>query len=218
MKVLNLCFQKLFIMNVTIQQSVASGFTYLEYRDLVKQLSDQNATTGLEQNEALINYTKLNEKRMKRWDKTLKVPEKIQKKIGEFNHDVTWLVIAESWCGDAAHVLPVLNKIAELNPHITLKIVLRDQNLALMDMFLTNNSRSIPKLIMIDNETGEVLNTYGPRPSEATSFVNRYKAKYGTLTPEFKEDLQHWYNNDKGLNIISDVAEMLCEFQPNVCQ
>ncbi len=110
------------------------------------------------------------------------------------------MVIAESWCGDAAHVLPALNKIAELNTHITYKVVLRDDNLELMDAFLTKGARSIPKLILIDNETSEVLNTYGPRPSEATTYVQRFIAKNGKLTPEFKEDLQHWYNNDKGQN------------------
>jgi thiol-disulfide isomerase/thioredoxin len=155
---------------------------------------------------------------MNRWDKTLKLSEKTQKQINEFETNVTWLVLAESWCGDAAHVLPVLNKIAELNDYIDLKIVLRDENLELMDAFLTNGGRSIPKLIMVDNKTGDVLNTYGPRPSEATSLVNRYKVKYGVLTPEFKEDLQHWYNNDKGQNIIEDITNMLCELQSSVCQ
>ncbi|MFD0990257.1 thioredoxin family protein [Mariniflexile jejuense] len=205
-------------MDLIIKNSLKNSLTYSDYRDLVKRLSEQNATTGLEQTEALINFTKLNEKRMKRWDKTLKIPVSAQNKIAEFTQNITWLVIAESWCGDAAHVLPAINKIAELNNHINLKIVLRDENLALMDLFLTNGSRSIPKLIIIDDETGDVLHTYGPRPSEATSFVNRYKVKYGPLTPEFKEDLQHWYNNDKGQNIIKDITEMLCEFQPNVCQ
>lgn len=205
-------------MDSIIKNSLKHSLTYEGYRDLVKQLSEQNATTGLEQTDALINYTKLNEKRMKRWDKTLKISEKAQNKIAEFNQNITWLVITESWCGDAAHVLPVIHKIAELNSNIDLKVVLRDENPALMDLFLTNGSRSIPKLIMIDNETGNVLSTYGPRPTEAASFVNRYKAKYGTLTPEFKEDLQHWYNNDKGQNIVKDITELLCEFQPNVCQ
>jgi len=205
-------------MDSIIKNSLQNSLTYSAYRDLVKELSEQNSTTGLEKTDELANYTKLNEKRMKRWDKTIKVPEKAQSKIVEFSQNITWLVLVESWCGDAAHVLPVLNKIAELSNHINLKVVLRDENPELMDMFLTNGGRSIPKLIIIDDETGDVLNTYGPRPSEATSFVNRYKAKYGTLTLEFKEDLQHWYNNDKGQNIIKDITELLCEFQPKVCQ
>lgn len=205
-------------MKSIVSNSLKNGMTYLAYRTLVKQLSEQNSTTGNEKTEDLATYTKLNDKRMNRWDKTLKVSETAQKKINEFETKVTWLVITESWCGDAAHVLPVLNKIAELNSYIDLKIVLRDENLELMDAFLTNGSRSVPKLIMVENETGNVVNTYGPRPSEATSLVNRYKAKYGVLTPDFKEDLQHWYNNNKGQNIIDDVTDMLYELQSNFCQ
>jgi hypothetical protein len=205
-------------MNTLIKNSLKNSMSYQAYRTLVKQLSLENSTTGNEKTVDLANYTKLNEQRMKRWDKTIKLPKKAQDKITEFNNAITWLVIAESWCGDAAHVLPVINKIAELNTHINLRIVLRDENLELMDAFLTNGGRAIPKLIFIDDETYEVLNTYGPRPNEATSLVNRYKAKYGALTPEFKEDLQHWYNNDKGQSIINDLVEMLCKLEPTTCQ
>ena len=204
-------------MNPIIKQSIERSISYQDYRTLVKQLVEGNSNSGLEKTETLASYTLLNDKRMKRWDKTIKISAESQKRISEFNQNITWLIITESWCGDAAHVLPVLNKIAELNPNINVKIVLRDDNLELMDMFLTNGGRAIAKVIMIDNETGEVVNTYGPRPSEATSYVNRFKAKHGTLTPEFKEDLQHWYNKDKGQNIIEDVVEILCELQP-ICQ
>jgi hypothetical protein len=205
-------------MNSIIKSSLEKSISYADYRDLVKQLVEANSTTGLEKSEALANYTKLNDQRMKRWDKTLTVSVAAQHKFMEFEQDITWLVIVESWCGDGAHMLPVINKITELNKHINLKIVLRDENPDLMDLFLTFESRSVPKLIMIDDETGEVLNTYGPRPSEAAHFVHRYKSMYGSLTPEFKEDLQHWYNTNKGENIINDITDMLCEIEPNVCQ
>lgn len=205
-------------MEPIIESSLERGISYQSYRELVKKLAEENDTTGPEKTEALVNYTKLNDRRMKRWDKTIKVSEGLQKKITEFNHPVTWLVITESWCGDAAHVLPALHKIVELNENLNMKIVLRDDNPELMEAFLTEGSRSIPKVIMIDEKTGDVLTTYGPRPSEATLYVNRYKAKYGKLTPEFKEDLQHWYNKNKGQNVLEDVTEMLCKLEPSVCQ
>ena len=59
-------------------------------------------------------------------------------------------------CGDAAHVLPVLNKFAENDTTITLSILLRDDNEELMDRFLTNGTRSIPKLIIL-NADGQVM-------------------------------------------------------------
>jgi hypothetical protein len=191
--------------------------SYQEYRDLVSHLVEINSTTGLEKTEALAEYTKMNDRRMRRWDKTLKISDEAKSIISEFSHGVMWLVIVESWCGDAAHVLPVLNKASELSDFISLKIVLRDENPELMDAFLTNGNRAIPKMIMIDSETGEVLNTYGPRPSEAANYVKRFIAKHGKLTPDFKEDLQHWYNKDKGKNIVDDLTQLLCKFEPTAC-
>ncbi len=205
------------MIDATIKESLAKSISYEAYRDLMYTLAETNATTGENQSEALINYTKLNARRMKRWDKTLKVSEADKARILEFDQRITWLVITESWCGDAAHVIPVLHKVAALNPNINLRLVERDQNLDLIDMFLTNGGRAIAKLIMIDDATGEVLNTFGPRPSEATALVNAYKEAHGALTPEFKEDLQVWYNKNKGQNIIADLTAMLCALQPQVC-
>ncbi len=204
-------------MSSIIETSLQKGISYQAYRELVKYLVDENSNTGDEKTKALANYTKLNDKRMNRWDKTIKISEASKRRINEFRHHITWLVITESWCGDAAHVLPAINKIVELSPYINMKIVIRDENKELMDAFLTNGARSVPKLIMVDDETGDVLNTYGPRPSEAASYVSRFMAENGKLTPEFKEDLQHWYNDNKGQNVIEDVTEILCQLEPNVC-
>lgn len=204
-------------MNPVIKNSLDKSVSYEAYRELVKRLADENSTTGLEKTEALANYTKLNDRRMKRWDKTIKIADAALNKIEAFTESITLLVITESWCGDAAHVLPVLNKVAESNTNIDLKLVLRDENPELMDAFLTNGNRAIPKAIIIDNKTGDILNTYGPRPSEATGYVNRFIRLHGKLTPEFKEDLQHWYNKDKGQNVIEDVTQILCQLVPSIC-
>ncbi|WP_028289680.1 thioredoxin family protein [Olleya sp. ITB9] len=192
-----------------IKDSLTRSMSYAEYRALVSTLVETNSNTGNQVTEALANYTMLNDRRMKRWDKTVKIDEGLSASIVNKTMDQTWIIITESWCGDAAHVMPVINKIAELNQGINFKIVLRDQNEALMDNFLTNGSRSIAKLIIIDNQTENVVATYGPRPSTATALVNDYKAKHGGLTPEFKEDLQKWYNKDKGQTVIADLVPLL---------
>ena len=192
-----------------IKDSLKKAISYQDYRALVKDLVVKESTTGNEKTEDLANYTMLNDRRMKRWDKTVKVDEAVKEKIAKTNINQTWLVLTESWCGDAAHIMPVINKVAELNNTIDFKVVLRDENLDLMNQFLTNGGQSIPKLILIDNATNEVVNTFGPRPSEATKLVLDYKAKHGKLTPEFKEDLQGWYNKDKGQNAISDLVSLL---------
>ena len=39
--------------------------------------------------------------------------------------------------------------------------------------------------------------------------VNAYKAEHGMLTIEFKEDLQRWYNKDKGQSTIEDLVQLI---------
>lgn len=195
--------------NYLITSALKSSVSYNEFVELMKGLVLTNSTTGVEKTESLINYTLLNERRIKRWNKTLKISDESKKVIENHSKETTWLVLTESWCGDAAHLLPVINKVAEINESIDFRIVMRDQNDELMNQFLTNGNKSIPKLIMIDNQSGEVVNSYGPRPTEATKLVNEYKSKHGKLTPEFKEDLQKWYNKDKGQNTINDLVDLL---------
>tara|TARA_B100000446_G_scaffold169594_1_gene175413 strand:+ start:467 stop:1081 length:615 start_codon:yes stop_codon:yes gene_type:complete len=192
-----------------IEESLKKSLSYQDYRTLLSRLVEENATTGTNQSEALINYTALNDRRMKRWDKTVKISDEDIDAIKNATVNQTWIVLTESWCGDAAHVIPVINKVAELNTGINLQLVMRDENEQLMDLFLTNGGKSIPKLIQFDNTTKTVLNSYGPRPTEATKLVNDFKKKNGTLTAEFKEDLQRWYNKDKGQNVINDLLELI---------
>ncbi|WP_241695439.1 thioredoxin family protein [Winogradskyella litoriviva] len=192
-----------------ISESLKNSMTYAEYRDLVIKLVEEKSTTGNDKSEALVEYTQLNDRRMRRWDKTGKVAEDLKTKIENFDRKVTWLVISESWCGDAAHIMPIINKAAEVNDNIDYKIVIRDENEALMNQFLTNGGKAVPKLIMLDSETNEVLNTFGPRPTVATNMVKAYKEEHGVITPEFKEDLQRWYNKDKGQSIIEDLVLLL---------
>lgn len=192
-----------------LKNSLKKSSSYSKYRADVGQLVINRSTSGSDKTEDLIEYTLLNDRRMKRWDKSIKVTDLMKERVANFKGDVTWLVITESWCGDAAHVIPAINKIAELSDHITLKLIYRDQNEDLMNHFLTNGSKSIPKLIMIDNPSGHVLGTFGPRPSGATQLVMDHKKKHGSLTPDFKEELQHWYNSDKGQNTIENLLTLL---------
>lgn len=192
-----------------VLESMAKGMQYAKYRELVGQLAKTGKTTGPEQSEALVNYTKLGDRRMTRWEKTFKIPGDIEQKIKSLDRELVFLVLTESWCGDAAASLPVLNKIAEASPNIDLKVVLRDETLDLMDAFLTNGTRSIPKVVVLDKANNEIVGEWGPRPSIATQMVEDCKRKHGKLTDEFKQELQVWYNKNKGQNILEDILELL---------
>jgi len=197
-------------MNNEIEYNLEGSISYQEYRTLVADLLAQGKSTGENQSEDLLNYSKLNNSRMKRLDKTFKISEKTEENIRNFSKSQIWIVLTESWCGDAAHALPVINKITESSKNISLRILMRDENETLMNKFLTRGNKSIPKLIIVDADTKELIDTWGPRPSEATKIVQEHIEKYGFLDDEFKKDLQVWYNANKGVNIEEDILDLLC--------
>lgn len=194
-------------MNTLIEKSIKKAMDYAQYNLLFKQLVEEGRTTG-EQTQEKIDYTKLNYSRSKRLDKTAKVSEDNMAEFRNISGKQTWLVISEPWCGDAAQTLPFLNKIAQLSENIDLKIVLRDGNPELMDKFLTNGSQSIPIVIMVDEDMN-VLTTFGPRSKAATKLVSDYKTEHGKIDDAFKELLQVWYNNDKGVSIVNDLSKTI---------
>ena len=192
-----------------IQATLDNATTYKEYRDLVHNLTEKNLTTRAEQTEALANYTSLNNARMRRLDKTIKISEETNTLFANYTKDVTWLVLTESWCGDAAQSMPVISKLADIAPNVSMKVALRDENTSLMKYFLTNGGMSIPKIIAIDNASKIVLGEWGPRPAVATKMVADYKATHGALDPQFKKDLQVWYTKDKGQAVVDDLERLL---------
>jgi L-aspartate oxidase len=188
-----------------IENSVKKAMDYTQYNLLFKQLAEEGRTTG-EQTQEKIDYTKLNFSRTKRLDKTAEISEESIEVFKNISEKQTWLIISEPWCGDAAQTLPFLNKIAQFSENIDLKIVLRDENPELMNQFLTNGSQSIPVVIMLD-ENLNVLQTFGPRSKAATKLVTDYKTQHGKIDDAFKELLQVWYNEDKGVSIVNDILE-----------
>lgn len=196
-------------MKKIIKQALERSMSYLQYRELLKDLLSSAKSTGEIQTLDYLNYSKLGVARMKRLDKTYQVSLEAKELLIALKKKQLWLVLSEGWCGDAAHALPIMYKMAEVSPQIELKIVLRDKNKDLMDLFLTNSSRSIPKLIVLDPLNNQVLSTWGPRPSIATKMVSEQKARYNNLDEDFKKELQIWYNSNKGKNIESDLLELI---------
>lgn len=194
--------------NNLISNSIKRAVSYSTYRTLVKGLLVEGKSTGKNQSEELTNFSKLNDKRMDRLDKTMKLTPETQEALTKLNNNFTFLVIAEGWCGDAAQILPILNKIAEGSSKIDLKVVCRDENDELMSQYLTNGGKAIPKLIIIDQDHN-AIDSWGPRPAIATQMVLDYKNTHGALDAEFKKDLQIWYNKDKGMSTQKDILAVL---------
>ena len=195
-----------------INKAMETSMNYAEYRELIDRLRVENKTTGDNHSEAMLNYTDLNIARMNKWDKRFELEDDVKSLLHGIDRKEIWLVLTEAWCGDAAHAVPVMAKMADINSNIDLRLVLRDENLELMDQYLTNGGRSIPKLIRFDAETGEELSTWGPRPKEVQDLFNRMKEE-GLEKSEMNKSLQLWYARNYGKAIEKELSEMLA-YQP----
>lgn len=197
------------VMKSIIEKSLLQSHSYTDYRNQIKALLNEGKSTGNEQSEALTHYSELNETRMNRLEKTIVIADENVQKLQRLQKEYIWLVISEGWCGDAAQILPVIHKMAELSEKIDLRIVFRDENDDLMNLFLTNGTKSIPKLIILDKNTLEVLGDFGPRPIGATQLILDYKKQYGLIDEKGKTDLQLWYLHDKGLSTQKEIIDLI---------
>ncbi|MBV9241812.1 MAG: thioredoxin family protein [Acidobacteria bacterium] len=184
------------------------SMTFSEYVSLIDRLLAEGKTTGPNQSEAMVGYGRLNRQRMSRLEKTLVVDDEARALIGSNTRPQIWLILTEGWCGDAAQNIPAIEKAATASDLIETRYLLRDENFGLMDQYLTNGARSIPKLIALDRETLEVLFTWGARPQAAQDLFNRRKAE-GVEKPLITEELQRWYNADHGMSVQREVAALV---------
>jgi hypothetical protein len=186
------------------------GFTYPEFVQFTEQLVQENRTTGANQSEEYLGYTRLNLKRMGRWNKTSKVSASLEQLMRTINRPQVWLLITEAWCGDGAQSIPHLAKLAALNSIISLKIVLRDEHPELMDAYLSNGNRSIPKLIAITTDLQQELFTWGPKPQYLLDCHAAFKQNPGGLSYlEFKEKIHLWYAKNKQKDLESEIYPLI---------
>ena len=195
-------------MKKSVEEGLQKAISYTSYRKLISDLIASGKSSGPIQSEDLLNYSKLNDRRMTRLDKTIQLSQETLLGLKKIDKPITWLVLTEGWCGDAAQTLPIINKITKESDLITLKIIFRDEHEELMSHFLTNGGKSIPKLLVLNSEN-DVLNTWGPRPNIATKMVQDYKNTHGQLDAAFKQELQVWYNKNKGVNIQENMVGLL---------
>ncbi len=183
-------------------------FTYNQFVEWVQDLVVSGKTSGDIQSPALVNFTALNAKRMSRLNKTIVLQPELNNLLEHLTEPQEWLVITEAWCGDSAQILPVLAKIASVSNKISLKVVLRDENPGLMDKYLTNSSRSIPKLVSKDAGGNDLFN-WGPRPEPAQKiFMDWKKEPAGRDWNLFERELHSWYTVDKSLGIQKEFVQI----------
>lgn len=194
-----------------IANALHKAHTYSEYRQLLTDLLAEGKTTGPNQSDFYIKIATLNQQRMNRLDKRTKLLPVLTLALEKLTRPYTLLVLTEGWCGDAAQIVPILNLAVAYSNSLEMKLVLRDEHLDLMDQFLTDNGRSIPKVLFIDPETLEVIADWGPRPAPAQQMAMAYKYQ-PEPKPSYEihhHELHAWYAKDKTITTQQELAALL---------
>jgi len=181
--------------------------TYSEYTALFETILTSDNPPAPYDNPDYLNYTKLNESRQRRWDKKGELSDQTIQLLSNIENVQHWIIISEPWCGDAAHNVPFLIKMAEINPKITYDIQLRDTEPFLIEDYLTNGGKAIPKLIARD-EYGNDLFVWGPRPANAQELFLSLKEKNADFEQQ-KIALQEWYNENKGSDVQKELISLV---------
>ncbi|MCH8568859.1 MAG: thioredoxin family protein [Balneolales bacterium] len=194
-------------------EQISEEMNYSTYRVMTDALLAEDKTTGDNHSEAMIGYTKMNVARMKRLDKHLELNPEFSQILKSLRAPQKWLVITEPWCGDASQLVPVFEKAAQAsNGAIEHLIILRDLHPEIMDKYLTNGGKSIPKLIAYDSKTGEELFNWGPRPAEAQTLFEEMRAEKLPFE-QLSAKLHKWYAIDKAQSVQKELGELILASQ-----
>lgn len=187
---------------VDYKNYLQKGISYGQYK---QQMTEDLA---LNTDMKIKEYINLNLRRMHRVEKTYIPSAEINKQVKGLKHKTYWLVLTEHWCGDASQSLPALQAIAELSGgKIELKLVYRDRHDELMNAYLTNGTRSIPKLVQLDEHLN-VTGIWGPRPSVSQKLVKELKANPATAAT-YGNELHRWYAKDKQQSLEKEAAQLI---------
>lgn len=197
-------------MKSLLKKSIDKSISYEAYNKLFESLVEEGKTTGENQSEDYVHYTKMNLSRTKRVEKKLVPGAELKMQIQDIQVPLYILTITEAWCGDAAQIVPAVHTLIKDNRNLEMRVILRDEHSELMNHFMTNGGKAIPIFVFVSKETGELLGHWGARPDSAQEIVEDYKKltdkpPYSVLS----ENLQKWYNEDKGLSTYREFSKTL---------
>ena len=198
---------------MTLLDYINKGYNFEDYLEKIEdQLEEQ---IELDDPKELVPLFAMNLKQSREIRKNFRYNPGMEKKAKSYNADLKFLIISEGWCEDAAQIVPIVDRLAE-TIGIECKIVFRDENLELMEEYHTDGSLSVPIVIGVTPE-GEEAFRFGPRPAKAMEFTNRFKKdpdKYSK--DDFYEDLDRYYLENHGQDIITEILELIEEYKAEI--
>lgn len=180
--------------------------SYLEY---MQQIAAHQINTAPYNDEKYLSYTKKNLENTLQTLKNITLNAKLYNELSKLSSPLNWIVLTEPWCSDASHSAPVIASIADAATAIRLHILLRDENETIMNQYLTNGGKAIPKLICFDENFQQELFVWGPRPASLQAIVEADKTD-STLTFSDKiKKINDWYLQDQTNSLQEELLVLL---------
>jgi hypothetical protein len=194
--------------NVVREGIVQRGLTYAEYLASWRE-SLTESLAGLEKDaRKRVFYSRYNIERHDRAREVYTPSDRLRAAGEAITDPQIWMLLSEDWCGDSAFALPVIAAAAD-SASVELRILRRDEYPEVMDAYLTNGTRSIPKLVAFDL-SGEELFSWGPRPA-ALIRQREVWAKQGLSKAEQSAAGVEWYEAGNLGEIEAELAGLMLE-------
>jgi hypothetical protein len=193
------------VISSVLSQTIAWG----EYYNIARRYAEADDRPELYRDEKMLRYTRENIGRMDHILDTINIESKLYNLLAALRRDLTWVALSEPWCGDASQVVPVLYTIASCSDKIAFRILQSDAYADVMNAYLTDGSRSIPKLVCLDTQTMEELGTWGPRPAALQNIVLENKDDTSLSFGAKVRMVHHWYENDKTASIQEEFIDLI---------
>lgn len=179
------------------------ALTFEEYMEEAQKRVTETPST-----DDYFEYYELGLHRMERTLKTFKVDEEMLEAIKSKDFNGKILIISEPWCGDASATVPAVSKFFEA-AGVEVKVFLRDSDTSLIDLYLTNGTQSIPKILILGQDFN-VKNVWGPRPEYGNQLLAKFKENEAVYPrEEFYNDLQVYYAKNRGRDAINEIINLI---------
>lgn len=184
----------------------------LDYASYIKQwrAKNTNSMQGLDPVTRRTRfYSRYNMERHERVEALWKPSNAFSRAVSADHGAAIWLFITEDWCVDSAYSLPLIHWASEQRADVTLRILLRDENPDIIELFLTKGKRSIPKFVGISSEGG-VRFVWGPQPS-ALRDIRQKLMDSGTEGRIVSSTTVDWYAGEGWLEVERELTSVLTE-------
>ena len=163
-----------------------SGFTWTEYSAEIEAHADQYQA----------NYAAAEEE--------LSDDDKVF--FSGYDRPVNVVIIGEDWCGDVVQNLPPIIRILEKSSAIEFRIFKRDVDVDIAYQYLTNGTRSIPKLAFFDEQFDQFA-IWGPRPADCQRIMEENKGKIPM--EEIYPQIRSWYQEHGNGDLVREIRGIL---------